>query len=116
MAQNRHGWPFCLLVLRELIAGHHILLGSAGYDFFCQQAALFYHGSDGQKKWFVTVAYKMCTSVHPKPIIGCRDIPISRFQGTTEHQESRKCTEVHTLLNKGTTFSEKVHRTSDRSA
>ena len=44
MAQNRHGWPFCRLVLRELIAGHHIVLGGAlkkGVQFLCQQAADF---------------------------------------------------------------------------
>ncbi len=29
MAQNRRGWPFCRLESRELIAGHHILLGAA---------------------------------------------------------------------------------------
>ena len=44
MAQNHHGWPFCRMVSRELIAGHHILLGVAPKKrvrFFPQQAATF---------------------------------------------------------------------------
>ena len=117
MAQNHHGWPFCRLVLRELIAGHHILLGVApkkGVRFFPNKRQLFYHGSDGQKKWHdwsVTFAYKMCSLVHPEPIIGCRDMPISRFRGTTEHQKPKKCTEVHIFLRKKYIFT-KVHRSA----
>ena len=50
MAQNHHGWPFCRLVSRELIAGHHILLGGApkkGVRFVFQQAATFLSGVRG---------------------------------------------------------------------
>jgi hypothetical protein len=96
MAQNHHGWPFCRMVSRELIAEHHILLGVApkkGARFFPQQAVTFLSGVRGPKKWHdwsLTFAYKMCSLVHPEPIIGCRDMPISRFRGTTEHQKSKK--------------------------
>jgi hypothetical protein len=78
-----------------------------GAIFVSTSGNFFYQGSGSHTKWHdrsVTVAYKMCSLVHPEPIIGGRDMPISRFRGTTEHQKPRKCTEVHTLLKKGTTF------------
>ena len=53
MAQNHHGWPFCRMVSRELIAGHHILLGVApkkGVRFLCQQAATFFIRGPRAKK------------------------------------------------------------------
>ena len=49
-AQNHHGWPFCRLASRELIAGHHILSGVApkkGVRFLFQQAATFFCQGSG---------------------------------------------------------------------
>ena len=45
MAQNHHGWPFCRMVSRELIAGHHILLGVA--IFFPTSGNFFIRGPGG---------------------------------------------------------------------
>ena len=113
-AQNHHGWPFCRLASRELIAGHHILLGGApkkGGAIFVSARGNFFYQVSGRHKKNGTIGRSplpikcVLSLVHPEPIIGCRDIPISTFRGTTEHQKPRKCTKVHTLLKKGTTFS-----------
>ncbi len=77
-----------------------------GAIFFSQQAATL-SGVRGPKKWHdwsLTFAYKMCSLVHPEPIISCRDMPISRFRGATEHQKPKKCTEVHTFIRKEQIF------------